>query len=206
MGLTNEVIQVCAVDYLTGETLLNRLVLPEGRVRKWGTEIHGIAEDDMSKAALEGRLLSGWRAARAELWKLIDTDTILIGHSMNYDLDVLRMVHTRIVDSAILARNAVGPYRQWGLQSLCQELLGIEIRKNEGGVHDCMEDVLATREVVLWCTQNQAKLASWAKTKQQASTQPPSSSTRSGSLLESPQQPEDSVTQPTPHDIEPSKL
>jgi hypothetical protein len=34
-GLTNEVIQVCAVDYLTGDMFLNRLVLPEGRVQEW---------------------------------------------------------------------------------------------------------------------------------------------------------------------------
>ncbi|KAH7378424.1 ribonuclease H-like domain-containing protein [Phaeosphaeria sp. MPI-PUGE-AT-0046c] len=176
MGLMNEVIQVCAVNYLTGEIVLNRLVLPEGRVHKLGTEIHGITANAMSIAASQGQLLSGWRAARAELWKLIDTDTVLIGHSMNYDLDVLRMIHTRIVDSAILTRNAVGPHRQWGLQTLSRELLGVEIRKNEGGVHDCTEDVLATREVVLWCTRNQAEFASWAATKQQTSTLPPSSS------------------------------
>jgi hypothetical protein len=69
--------------------------------------------------------------------------------------------HTRVVHSAILA---VGMYNfQWGLQRLCKELLSLEIRNNKGGAHDCLEDVLATREVVLWCTQNKQKLEAWAE-------------------------------------------
>jgi hypothetical protein len=41
----------------------------------------------------------------------------------------------------------------------------LEIRNNKGRVHDCLEDVLATREVVLWCTQNKQKLEAWAEVK-----------------------------------------
>jgi DNA polymerase III epsilon subunit-like protein len=67
------------------------------------------------------------------------------------------------VDSAILARNAVGKrVRQWGLKTLCQDFLSIGMRDNKGEVHDCMEDVLATREVVLWCTRNRQELQHWA--------------------------------------------
>jgi DNA polymerase III epsilon subunit-like protein len=165
-GLRNEVILVCAVDYFTGAVLLNRLVHPSERVRDWCTEIHGITATAVKQAVSQGHALAGWREAGAELWKLIDQNTILIGLALQHDLDVLRMVHTRVVDSAILARNAVGMYNsQWGLQGLCKELLSLEIRNNKGGVHDCLEDVLATREVVLWCTKNEQKLEAWAEVK-----------------------------------------
>lgn len=120
----------------------------------------------MKKAISQGRALSGWSEAREKLWSVIDRDTILVGHALQHDLDVLRMVHTRVVDSAILTRNAVGMNSgQWGLQRLCKELLSLQIRQNEGGVHDCLEDVLATRELVLWCTQNKAELDVWAEAK-----------------------------------------
>lgn len=165
-GLRSEVILVCAVDYFTGAILLNRLVDPGVRVRDWRTKIHGVTETAMQAAVSSGQALAGWAGARAELWKLIDQDTILIGHALQHDLDILRMVHTRIVDSAILARNAVSTFNnQWGLQRLCEELLGMKIRDNAGAVHSCLEDVLATRALVLHCVQNNEKLEAWADAK-----------------------------------------
>ena len=159
----NKVILVCAVDYFTGAVLLEKLVNPSAPIRNWRASIHGITNDTMRKAVMGKTALSGWKEARAQLWQLIDRDTILVGHALQHDLDVLRMVHTRVVDSAILARNAVGMYSvQWGLPRLCEQLLGVHIRVNKGHIHDCLEDVMATREVVLWCTSHGDEFAAWA--------------------------------------------
>jgi len=164
-GGQNELILLCVADYFTGAILLNRLVSPTQRVTDWRRKIHGVTASVMELAIRQGQALAGWREARDELWKFIDGDTILVGHALHHDLDVLRMIHRRVVDSAILARNAVGMSRQWGLKDLCNELLHIGLRENKAGVHDCMEDVLATREVVLWCIRNQQGLHAWAKIK-----------------------------------------
>jgi DNA polymerase III epsilon subunit-like protein len=158
-----EAICICAVDYLTGAVLLNKLVWPAERVVSWRTDIHGITSVAMQAAVSKGQALAGWEGARQELWKLIDDSTILVGHALQHDLEVLRIIHHRVVDSAILAQNAVGPGRQWGLKTLCTQLLQKEIRENDGGVHDCLEDVLATREVALLCTQNKEGLRNWAE-------------------------------------------
>jgi DNA polymerase III epsilon subunit-like protein len=166
VGGTNEVILLCVADYLTGAILLNRLVSPTNIVAGWRTKIHGVTRSMLQAAISEGQALAGWKEARAELWRFIDSETILVGHALHHDLDVLRMIHHRVVDSAILARNAVGVRtRQWGLKDLCDGLLHVVFRKNEGEVHDCIEDVLATREVVLWCTKNQQELHAWANIK-----------------------------------------
>jgi DNA polymerase III epsilon subunit-like protein len=109
-GLRSEVILVCAVDYFTGAVLLNRFVHPGERVRDWRTKIHGITDATIEKAVSQRHALAGWTDARAELWKLIDQNTILVGHALQHDLDVLRMVHTWVMESAILARNAVSMY------------------------------------------------------------------------------------------------
>lgn len=163
VGMMSKVILICAADYFTGAILLNKLVYPAEKVISWRSSIHGIKRSTMETAVLQGQTLAGWKEARQELWKFIDDTTILVGHALQHDLDVLRMIHPRIVDSAILASNAVGTRaRQWGLETLCREFLSIEIRNNKGGVHDCMEDVLATREVVLWCTRNRRELEHWA--------------------------------------------
>ncbi|RFU35492.1 hypothetical protein B7463_g856, partial [Scytalidium lignicola] len=160
-----EVIFLSAVDFITGAVLLNHYVRPERIILDWSTRIHGITRFEVDAAAARGEALLGWNGAREALWRLIDESTILVGHALRNDLDVLRLIHPRIVDSAILTREAVGEARQWGLDTLCRELLHIKFRDNKKSTHDCMEDVLATRDVVLWCIQHEDELQKWAQIK-----------------------------------------
>lgn len=169
-GTTNgasEAIFLCVTDYVTGALLLNRFVCPMEKIIQMRSSIHGISKSALDDAISQGQALFGWEEARSELWKYIDNNTILVGHALEHDLDALRIIHPRVVDSGILSRNAVGIQRiRWGLRTLCPELLNFEIRQNKGGIHDCLEDVLATREIVLFCTQNEQAFQSWAKAKQ----------------------------------------
>jgi DNA polymerase III epsilon subunit-like protein len=162
----SEAIFLCVTDYVTGALLLNRFICPTEAITQMRSSIHGISKFVLDTAIVQRQALSGWEGARKELWKYIDDKTILVGHALEHDLDALRIIHPHIVDSGILSRNAVGIRRiRWGLKTLCPELLNFEIRKNKGGIHDCLEDVLATREVVLFCTQNQEAFHNWAKAK-----------------------------------------
>ncbi|EGR44316.1 uncharacterized protein TRIREDRAFT_42264, partial [Trichoderma reesei QM6a] len=166
---SDELISLCAIDFLTGETLVNNLVVPSRPIKDWRTDIHGIEVSKLYEAIMNQRALSGWIGARQELWKHIDDITIVIGQSICYDFEALRLVHTRVVDSAMLATEAVfynraakkKPGRRWGLQELCKTFLGIEIRA-EGGTHDNLEDVLAAREVVLQVLLKPARFQCWA--------------------------------------------
>lgn len=165
-GGAGEAILLCVTDYVTGAVLMNRFVWPTERITQIRSSIHGISKSTLEAAVLQGQALHGWKQARLELWKYIDSSTILVGHALEHDLDALRIIHPLIVDSGILSINAVGIRRaQWGLKTLCAELLNFQIRKNEGGIHDCLEDVLATREVVLFCTRKKEAFQSWAETK-----------------------------------------
>jgi hypothetical protein len=156
------VVLLCAVDYLTGEVLINTLVHPSRKVLDWRTRYSGVTRQAMAAATALGKTLQGWKGARSELWKHVDMDTILVGHALHNDLDALRIIHPRVVDSSILTSNAVGlKSRTWGLKSLCAELLGIDIQSHGKRGHDCVEDTLAAREVVLWCGQKLRELAHW---------------------------------------------
>lgn len=162
VGPKKELVLVCAIDYLTGAVLMNRLVAPTSEVIDWKTRIHGISESSMAEAVSSGNAVTGWEEARAELWQLIDQETILVGHALQHDLKVLHMIHTRVVDSAILTCNEIGMgSNQIALKTLTKELLDVEIRNNDTGSHDALEDVLATRELILWCTRNAQKFSNW---------------------------------------------
>ncbi|KAI1478726.1 ribonuclease H-like domain-containing protein [Daldinia eschscholtzii] len=166
-GGRSELARICIVDLFTREVLVDSLVLPTEIVRDWRTKYSGITPAMMAQARANNTALNGWPTARAKLFELADANTILIGHSLNNDLHAIHVTHSRIVDSAILASEAVFGKgnklgRKWSLKSLSEELLGIKIQSSKGG-HDCLEDTLASREIVLWCFREREKLATWAK-------------------------------------------
>ncbi|KAK1483014.1 exonuclease [Colletotrichum abscissum] len=169
----NELIQITILDFLTGNVLLSRrLVNPRRPILDWREDVTGLNATKMSAALLRNEALDGWEAARAELWRYSDKDTILIGQSVRNDLRVLHTSHARIIDSAIITADAVlgsksKITKRWGLEALCKALLGIQIRSPtwaaEGVAHDDLEDCLATRELVLFCAQNPDQLKTWAQ-------------------------------------------
>jgi DNA polymerase III epsilon subunit-like protein len=161
----SEIARISAIDYLTGEILIDSLVQPTQPVKDWRTKYSGITEDAMTEAIAQRKILSGWPEARASLFRHIDANTVLIGQSLQYDLLALGIQHERIVDSAILASAAVGrnAKRQWGLKDLCTQLLGIKIQNDDKAGHDSVEDAFAAREVVLWCMRHPDRLKQWGK-------------------------------------------
>ncbi|KAH8668981.1 hypothetical protein BX600DRAFT_511030 [Xylariales sp. PMI_506] len=162
----SELGQLCVVDVLSGETLMDCLVLPLERVINWRTRYSGLSYPAMLAAGKVNRLLRGWRAARAELFHYIDSDTIIMGHDLSNDLQMLRIAHAKIIDTSIQTAEAVyGDVerfgRIWGLKDLGGSLVGLKIQMGKKG-HDCIEDTLATREVALWCIRHPAELAEWS--------------------------------------------
>ncbi|KAL4778108.1 ribonuclease H-like domain-containing protein, partial [Aspergillus varians] len=159
----SEVVRVSAVDFLSGQVLVDTYVQPLERIISWRTRYSGVTRALLTDMKRQGRVVNGWRAARELLWRFIDRETVLIGHSLHNDLLVLGMVHGCVVDSCIVTRDAVGEgcARLWGLRALALQFLEREIQASSSG-HDCLEDAFAAREVVLWCLRNDSQLRVWA--------------------------------------------
>ena len=166
-GTTSELARLSAIDFLTGELLIDTLVQPLCAVTDWRTQWSGITVQAMQAAVDSGDALEGSPAARMELFKYMDSQTILVGHALHYDLEALGIRHGVIVDSSVLAKTAVGKgvRKEWGLKMLCKELLGITVQDNGKDGHDSVEDALAAREVVLWCLEHEKELKAWGSRK-----------------------------------------
>jgi DNA polymerase III epsilon subunit-like protein len=164
-----EIAFLTAIDFLTGSVLINNYVKPDSQVFSWDSRYSGVTPYAMNKAVKEGTALKGWEGARAKLWEFMDSDTVLIGHSLNNDLDVLGIVHSNIVDSAIITSEAVFQTaranetltRFWSLKVLAKELLDYDIQASKKG-HCALEDARATRDVVIWCLRYPEHLKAWA--------------------------------------------
>lgn len=166
-GGRSELAYICAVDFFTGEILINSFVAPTEPVRDWRTRFSGIKKATMAEARASGKVLEGWPAARQKLFEIANVDTVLVGHSLENDLRVLHISHRRVLDSSILTAEAVFGkdarlLRRWSLKQLSQDILGINIQISCEG-HDCLEDVFATRELTLRCLTQREEIEDWAK-------------------------------------------
>jgi hypothetical protein len=124
-GQKNELVLLCVVDYFTGKALINSSVHPSNENVESQTNYSGVTAANMDEDIERGTALNGWREARSKLWELMGSETVLIGHNLKNDLEILRMIHTKIVDSAILTSKASAMIMGCRLQlhRLCKQLL-----------------------------------------------------------------------------------
>ncbi|KAF7301748.1 Exonuclease domain-containing protein [Mycena indigotica] len=140
------VARVSVVDG-NGDPVFDELVtMDEGvHIIDFNTRFSGITEEEYGKAVLS---LS---AIREALDRLIDRDTILIGHGLDNDLNTLRIIHHNNVDTSIIFKHSAGPPYRKALRDLAREHLGISIQNGGGSVgHSSLEDCIATLDLVKW--------------------------------------------------------
>lgn len=78
-GGTSELACVSAIDFFTGVILVNTLVEQFLDVSDWRTQWSGITSKGMGEAVASSKALKGSTAVRAELFKFMDSQTILVG-------------------------------------------------------------------------------------------------------------------------------
>ncbi|KAG9254047.1 ribonuclease H-like domain-containing protein [Emericellopsis atlantica] len=97
-----ELIRLTIIDYFTGQVLLDKLVWPDCPMQHFNTRFSGITRQMMNDARRRRTCLFGRASARAEMWKFIGQDTVVVGHGSNNDFTSLRWIHPRIVDTFLI--------------------------------------------------------------------------------------------------------
>lgn len=139
---TEALVRVCVVDRNL-EVKLDKLVNPNKAVADYRTEITGISSED-----LDGETCSLIYVQKS-LKNLLRDGTILVGHSLNNDLQALKLDHARVIDTSLVFKYADGSnFRRPSLNDLCKAVLGFELRK-KGAPHNCLDDASAAMKLVL---------------------------------------------------------
>lgn len=156
-----EVVKIAAIDLITCRILMNHLVCTDGKapVANWRSDETGMFSwDDMEQARKQGyKVFKGWSTVRDALYKVIDSNTIIVGHNLRSDLDSLRIVHGRAVDIAKIAeKRAGGPLSrvQLGLDSLCSAFPAVTLKSDPEHGRDVLMNAFAIREMGLWVIKN----------------------------------------------------
>lgn len=148
MGYTThgyEMIRLTVVDWTSGKTVLDRTVTPYGKVVDLNTRFSGVKslEDGTTVDGIHYPTIS-FKQARDAMFEYVSQSTIIIGHGLDNDLDVLRLIHTNIVDTSLIYPQ-FNPQRRSALKDLTQMYLS---RKIQGGEHDSAEDAIAAMDIV----------------------------------------------------------
>lgn len=140
-GLELARVTVVRID---GRSVYDHYVRPQYPVVDYNTRYSGITADHLqnAKKTLED--------VQKDLLQFIGSDTILIGHSLENDLRVLKMVHYAVIDTAMAFPHYNGlPFRR-SLKSLVSCFLRRDIQNDADNGHDSIEDAQACMDLMLW--------------------------------------------------------
>lgn len=144
-GLGMEVTKVTLVGS-EGRLVYEKFVRPQAKIIDYNTRFSGITKKDLS--AKNGNVLT-LPEVQQDLLKLISAGTILIGHALENDLRVLKIIHNTVIDTSVCFPHFNGPNYKHSLRSLTLQYLKRSIQDSDKG-HSSFEDSRACLELMLW--------------------------------------------------------
>lgn len=168
-----EVIRLSATTWPQGEPLIDVLVRPIGHILDLNTRFSGVTAEQYLKASEYDpeyetvprppskkesndmtkpepmTIVPSPAAARYLLFSYISPKTVLIGHALSNDTNVMRIVHHNIVDTSCLYPHPAGLPIRHALRNLSKQFLNLSIQTAGASGHDSLEDCTATGELVL---------------------------------------------------------
>ncbi|KAI7880380.1 hypothetical protein K492DRAFT_130234 [Lichtheimia hyalospora FSU 10163] len=124
-----------------GESLLDQFVKPEEPILDYLTEYSGITPEIMQETTCS------LRRAQKYVRRLVDHNVILVGHSMENDLQALKIAHPYCVDTALLYDGFRGPPHKPALRYLTSRFLKRQIQHHGKVGHDSGEDARAAMDL-----------------------------------------------------------
>lgn len=126
------------------EVVMDLLVKPEEEITDYLTKYSGITE-----AKLEG-VTTTLKEVQEKLLNIISSSDILIGHSLESDLNVIKVKHPRIIDTALVYEHHRGPPLKPSLKWLSEKYLNRRIQEGEASDkgHSSIEDARACLDLI----------------------------------------------------------
>ncbi|XP_008295518.1 RNA exonuclease 1 homolog [Stegastes partitus] len=153
MCYTKQGLELTRVTVIDSEmkVIYDTFVKPESKVVDYNTRFSGVTEEDLESATIT------LRDVQAVLLSMFSAESILIGHSLESDLLALKLIHSSVVDTAIVFPHRLGlPYKR-ALKNLMADHLKRIIQDNVEG-HDSSEDAAACMELMIWKIKEDAKV------------------------------------------------
>ncbi|KAF9122732.1 hypothetical protein BGW39_009546 [Mortierella sp. 14UC] len=144
MCITSEGSELTRISLLgeDGEVIYDELVLPINPITDYLTQYSGMTEERLS--GVTTRLAD----VQMKLKELITYDTILIGHSLENDMKVLKFAHPFIIDTTRAYHHTRGPPSRPSLKWLAHRWLARKIQIGGENGHNSVEDALTCMDLI----------------------------------------------------------
>lgn len=138
--------RISLLDF-NNKVILDTLVKPKEEITNYLTQYSGITPE-----ALE-HVETTLEDVQKKMCGIVSSRDILVGHSLESDLNVLKMRHPKIVDTAIIYEHPRGPPAKCSLKYLAKTYLKRDIQAGSEG-HSSVEDSEACMDLVKLKIQN----------------------------------------------------
>lgn len=123
------------------ETVLDTLVLPPNKITNYLTRYSGIT------AAMMKNVTTRLEDVQKFIQENLESDAILVGQSLNFDLVALQMMHPYCIDTSVIFNVTGDRYRKSKLRYLSEHFLKESIQTGNQG-HCSVEDSSASLKLV----------------------------------------------------------
>lgn len=126
------------------EVVYDTYVKPQEEITNYVTRYSGITEEILQDVTTTAQ------DVQEKLLGLISSDDILIGHSIESDLNVMKIRHPNVIDTSLIYDHPKGPPLKPGLRWLADKFLARSIQQGEatGEGHSSVEDLRACLDLV----------------------------------------------------------
>lgn len=136
----NEITRVSVVNEKY-ESVYETFVKPDNKITNYMTPFSGITEEtlrDVTKTLKE---------VQEDIRQLLPPDAILVGQSLNVDLNSMKLMHPYVIDTSVIFNISGERKSKSKLRTLAREFLN-EIIQNHAKGHDSIEDSAASMKLV----------------------------------------------------------
>ncbi|PIL26374.1 hypothetical protein GSI_12130 [Ganoderma sinense ZZ0214-1] len=136
--------RVCMIDYTSGVVVYDQLVKPSKPVTDYLTRWSGITAEALAIAT------TTFDEVQAHILSVLSVSPtpVLLGHSLESDLQALKVCHPRCIDTAVIFHHPRGRPLKPGLAWLTKKWCGREIQNRGEGGHDPEEDARACLDLL----------------------------------------------------------
>lgn len=141
-SLNNKILTRVSLTDFNNNILIDELIKPTEPIVDYLTKYSGITEEKLKGAEttldeIQDKILS-----------IVSSNDTLIGHSLESDLNVLKIKHPNIIDTSICFDHPRGPPSKASLKMLMSNHLNTNIQQEKFTGHDSVEDCISCMELV----------------------------------------------------------
>jgi RNA exonuclease 1 len=134
--------RVSIISYPDGKVVMDKYVKPDLPITNYFTQFSGITPE------LLENVTTTLRDVQEEILKLLTPSTVLIGHSLDSDLNALKMTHPFLIDTSIIYPHPRGLPLRSSLKYLTNKYLKREIQNAGANGHNSVEDAQVVLDLV----------------------------------------------------------